>query len=365
MKKAFLLSLALVLLLMFAAAARTGNWVQAEGMATIHNNLVDIARDKAIDNAQRAAVEKAVGVMITSATQVENYEVKLDRILSESKGFINTYRILKEWREGDTYVVSLEADVGMGKLKDRMAAIEFVMAGKSRPRVMIVMSDEDQKDAVAEAAMTRYFLTEGFRCVDAKGVSNSVRSRLVGGTGGRELTRLAQGLGAEVIIIGRVELQTRSFRMGDVEVTSHEVTVSGKVLNGDTGEVIATDVRSDKGEWKTVTERCALELARQMKDEIIARWSGELTNAATIKLIVGGLRSYQDLLRFKEIVAAEVKGFKEIYQRSYADGQAELDIEMDGNSQSLADDLAAMEMNGRRVKIVGITQNRVEAQLAP
>ena len=52
--------------------------IEAQGAATIHNNMVDVARDKAIDNAQREAVEKAVGVMVSSFTEVENYQVKMD-----------------------------------------------------------------------------------------------------------------------------------------------------------------------------------------------------------------------------------------------------------------------------------------------
>jgi hypothetical protein len=141
--------------------------------------------------------------------------------------------------------------------------------------------------------------------------------------------------------------------------------VSGKVVNGDTGEVIATDTRTGRGEVKAVTEEAAAELARRMKEEILERWSGELANTATVKLLLSGLDSYQDLLRFKEIVSAEVKGFKEMYQRSYAQGRAELDIELKGNAQTLADDIAAMTMNDRKVKIVEITQNRIEARLLP
>jgi hypothetical protein len=182
---------------------------------------------------------------------------------------------------------------------------------------------------------------------------------------GREIARIAHGFGAEVIILGRVEVTVKTFRMGDVEVQSNEVAVSSKVINGDTGEVIATDTRTGKGEVKSAVEQAATDLARRMNEEILERWSTELANLATVKLIVSGLNSYQDLLRFKEIVSAEVKGFKEMYERSYAQGQAELDIELKGDTRSLADDIEVMTMDGRKVKIVKKTQNRIEACLLP
>jgi len=45
---------------------------------------------------------------------------------------------------------------------------------------------------------------------------------------------------------------------------------------------------------------------------------------ATVTLEVSGLKSYHELLRFKDLLSAEVKGVKQVFQRSYRDGEAEL-----------------------------------------
>jgi len=90
-----------------------------------------------------------------------------------------------------------------------------------------------------------------------------------------------------------------------------------------------------------------------------------LTNVATVKVEVSGLHAYRDLLRFKELLAAKVKGFRQLHQRSYAGGELEVDIELKGNTQSLADDMAAITIGSRKIKILKITQNRVEARFAP
>ncbi len=349
----------------FSHIAQAAEWVRADGMATIHKNRVDIARDKAIESAQRAVVEKAVGVMISSATEVENYQVKLDRILSESKGFINTYRIVSEKRAGDIYEVTLEADVGMGRLRDRLSAVELIMTRKAKPRMMIVMGAEGQKGAVAEAAMEKYFLAQGFRLVDEGSVRERASLERLSSAGVKEIAQIAHRYGAEVVILGRVEVQTRTFRMGDVEVQSHEVTVTGKVVNGDTGEVIATDAANAKGDWKAAAEQAAAELARRINDEVLLRWSAELANTATVKLLVAGFASYEELLRFKESLSSEVKGLTQVYQRAFSRGKAELDLEIKGNAESVADDIMVMTVNDKKIKIVEITQNRIEARLQP
>ncbi len=341
--------------------------VRAVGMATIHKSAVDIARDKAIENAQRNAVEEKVGVMITSFSEVENFQVKMDQILSESKGFINTYTIISEGRDGDTYKVTIEADVGTGRLKDRMEAIALIMARKSKPRLMLLFSEQTQKDAIAEAAMAKYLMSQGFKFVDAGALKKTKGfERLQSLNADRkEISETARRYGAEVIILAKVEVTTKSFKMGDIEVSANEVIVSGKVVNGDTGEIIATDSKTRKGDIKVTVEDAARDLAKEMKEQILERWSSELTNMATVKLVVFGLKSYRDLSRFKDLLTSEIKGLKQMHQRSFAKGEVELDIEVKGNAQSLADDVATITLDKRRVTILEITPNRIEAKIVP
>ncbi|MCX5857876.1 MAG: flagellar assembly protein T N-terminal domain-containing protein [Deltaproteobacteria bacterium] len=361
----FLLFLVILIGFLPPSVAAGQDRVRAEGMASIVNNRVDSARDRAIDSAQRNAVERVAGIMVSSSTEVENFQVKMDRILSESKGFITSYKILKEERERDLYEVHIEAVVETGRLKDRLEAVRLIVARKSKPRLMILFSEQAQKDAIAEAAMARYFMAQGFKLVDAEVARKSRDMKALQATADRQqLTGIAQRYGAEVLILGRVEVASKSFKMGDVEIQSSEVAVSGKVVNGDTGEILASDSKNRKGEFKTVTEETALDLAKQMKEEILERWSSELTNTVTVKLVVSGL-NYGDLSRFKEILNTEIRGLKELQQRSYARGQVELDLEVKGNTQNVADDLSTIMLNQRKVSILEITQNTIKASLSP
>ena len=361
----FLFFMVILIGFLSPAAATGQDRIRAEGMASIAGNRVDIARDRAIDSAQRNAVERVVGVMVSGSTEVENFQVKMDRILSESKGFITSYKIVKEERVGDVYEVTIDAVVETGRLKDRLEAVRLILARKSKPRLMILFGEQAQKDAIAEAAMARYFMSQGFKLVDASvaGKNREVQT-LYDSTDPRQMTRVAQRYGAEVLILGRVEVVVRSFRMGDVNVQSSEVTLSGKVVNGDTGEMIASDCKSRKGEFKSVTEGAAVELAKQMKDEIIERWSSELTSTVTVKLVVSGLHSYNDLSRFKDILNTQIRGLRELQQRSYVRGQVELDLEVKGNTQNVADDLSAITVNQRKISILEMTQNRIKASLS-
>lgn len=367
MRKVTLLAV-MVGLLLLGATASAQTRVRAEGSATILGNRMEIAREKALDSALRSAVEKVVGVMVSSATEVENFAIKMDRILSESKGFIGAYKVVSETRKGDQLELVVEADVGRERLRDRLEAIQLIIARKAKPRLMLLFTERAPKDALAEAAMTRFFMGRGFKLVDAQTIRRERGGEIAADP--KSAGRLAGQAGAEVLILGTVEAATSAFSVGGIEMHSNKVTVSAKVVNADTGEIVATDSQGGsapgmKGDIKKITEAAAEKLARQMLDEVLEKWSSELVNTATVKLVFSGLDSYDDLQALKELLSQGVKGFREVQQRSYQRGQAELDIEMRGNSQALADDLAAMTLRKKRVTILGITANRVEAGLVP
>lgn len=338
--------------------------VRTRGMATIHQGAIDVARDKAIENALRNAVEEKAGVLIKSYTEVENFTVTMDQILSESKGFVNNYRIISEGKENDTYKVLIEAEIGAGKLKERMDAIALVLARKSKPRLMVIINGDAQKAGTVEATMIKHFMSQGFKVVDPKAIKASARKTThnVGDNPGA-LTNIAREYGAEVIIIGHLEVVNRPFKLGDIEIMSSEVTVSGKALSGDTGDVITTGTKSKKGELKAATEEASRELAKLMSNNILETWSQELSNVQTVKLLIFGINTYGDLAAVKELLGMKVKGVKQIHQRSYTEGQVEFDLEVRGNTQQVADDLEAINYNGRKITVKGITANRIEAHL--
>jgi DNA-binding cell septation regulator SpoVG len=358
----------LFLVMLFLAASVFPVYAQkkitAKGMAANQRNI-DIACSRALDEAQRNAVEQATGVMITSTTNVENFQVKMDRILSESKGFINAYKVLSEKKAGTDCEVVIEADVSTGKLRDRMMAVNLIMARKSKPRVMLVF-----KDAVAEAVMAKYLLGHNFKLVDADVSSkNREYDRLKDASEARDIRGLAQHYGAEVIIVGTVSADSKSSTIYNIEMNKNTVVVTGKVINGDTGEIITTasETKSDnnmKGDYKALTEETSSKLISKLVDDVLENWSKELANTASVKLIVTGLDE-ETLEDLKAELGEEIKGLKEVNERFYAGGKAEFDLEVEGNAQDLARDLRKITVNKRKIKIKSRTQNRVEAVLLP
>jgi hypothetical protein len=84
--------------------------LQVNGVGTLKDD-VTAARKTAISDGLRIAVEQARGVMVKSETEVKDYESLRDDILSKTKGFVKTYKILNEIKEDNVYKVTLEVEV--------------------------------------------------------------------------------------------------------------------------------------------------------------------------------------------------------------------------------------------------------------
>ena len=160
------------------------------------------------------------------------------------------------------------------------------------------------------------------------------------------------------------------FTINNIEMNNNKVVITGKVINGDTGEIVttATETKSApgmKGDFKVLTEEMATKLVKNLVDDVLENWSKELSNTATIKLVISGLDSYSTLQDFKSVLSEEIKGFKGVNQRYYLKGKAEFDLEIEGDAQAVAHDVAQITIKNRNIKIIEISQNRVEAVLLP
>ena len=69
------------------AGASTTISTTAEGVGVIESGNTASARDQAIRDGLRIAVEQAVGTLVASETLVQNYEVLRDQIYSKTQGY--------------------------------------------------------------------------------------------------------------------------------------------------------------------------------------------------------------------------------------------------------------------------------------
>src|SRR3954471_672893 len=83
----------------------------AQGQAAVLNGDKPAAREKAIEDALRHAVEMAVGTKVTSTSEVQDFQSKMDQVMTHSQGFVKKYEIVKEGMDGDVVQVTIKATI--------------------------------------------------------------------------------------------------------------------------------------------------------------------------------------------------------------------------------------------------------------
>lgn len=348
--------------------------VESQGVAAIVRGNRDISRDKAIEDALRNAVEQATGSLIENQTLVENYQLLSDKIYSQSRGYVQTYEVLNEKEDQGLYRVTIQATVASGDLKNDLRALNLLMRQVRKPRVMVLfeetMSEGVKSGRLAEDAISKVLLDSGFKLVDADTVRRNLGQDKVQGLlagDGRVAAVISDKYGAEMLLLGTAQAVTNEVTIGDIKINSNQAVISAKLVRADTGEVKVSETRqaakphvnSLSGIQMAIAEASEL-LANDMIDKIIQVFHEEVYNIANVNLTIFGLQGYGHLQEVIQLISDNVRGIKEIYQRTYTMGTAELEVELTGSTQSLAEDLTTRKFGNYKFDIKESTHNQLQ-----
>jgi hypothetical protein len=174
---------------------------------------------------------------------------------------------------------------------------------------------------------------------------------------------------AEVVIYGK-SLATLAGSVMGTSMKSSQADVSLRAVNTDNGQVIASATShgaavhpNESTAGMEALKQAAQEIADNLIDQIIARWSKDVSGGTMIQVTVSDVSSYGYLVKFKNVLAGKVRGVKSVHQRGFSSGVATLDVEYTGSSQGIADKLAMMQYDGFSVDITDITQNSINIKM--
>ena len=339
--------------------------VRATGKAVIYKNFTQIARDRALDNAKRLAVEQSVQVFIKSETLVQNYELIYDRIFARYVGYIDSFEIIEDQPRGSEYTVTIEAVVKTAILKEELEnLLQSFLMEKANPRLMVVFQEPTPNALIAESALIGFFIEKGFKLTDSK----TIRTQMKGGWPGtpeqekEKMSQLGQQYGAEIIILGSVQTSSNAFTVSGVEMFANRAAVTVKVVQSDTGELMATGTREEKlpgikDMTREPLEKASRALAQELTEKMVQWWQNELNQTVSVILIINGLGSYKEAAALLEQLPQEARGVQNIHQRFFDQDRLELEINLKGKIQFLAHDLIHFKLNNKACAVVNQTAN--------
>jgi len=356
--------------------------ITADGVAAITGNVA-IAREKAIDDALRRAVEQAVGTLISSDTMTNNFQLVHDKILAQTSGYVKKYDIVKEQRVGDEFRVTVMADVGKQNLQRSLDALGLLHEIKEKPKVMVVIVEKVsglygttgwETIGEAENTLVQKLLAAGFTVVDQQQVRSNVPiDKALRMLEGDLKAAAVAGIqhNAQVVITGQANSKFAGPKLLGTNMQSIQATVAAKVIRTDDARIIAT--RSAQAAKAHIDEMqggvlAIQEASREVGDaligDIVNTWKREVYGRSQqLTLVISGLSSYRHLTAIKKFLESDLQGVKAVHQRSFTQNLAELALDYAGKSSLIADELVNKKFTGFRLEPTNVTPSRLDVQV--
>ena len=377
------LSIGLSIILIFSIAcggkqtkssqAKSGpaNRGQATGYATIFDDDIALAKDRATDDAKSKLVIQILGETISGRSVVQDFELVSSIIEAKSFGLVKNDRIVKSWQEGNTYFVTVEGTVEEAAVQN---AIQSILNTYGKPKFMVLVNEKfdgvNNTPGFTETEMIiqQVMGNSGFEFVDSSIIQSlSTRNKAIMNNAANGVVNenvqnlLLNDTGAEVLIIGTAETFDQSAAvqaMGAQNMKSKQAIVRLRAVDLYTGKIIASVTQNAPGLHieENTASKAAIEavmrivLGRTDRDTgkfAMGVFLNQIVNAFVkaanerqIDLLINGL-NYEDLKTFRNALASRIRGVKSVVPKSQTGTNSRLEIYFAGKTNDFADELLA------------------------
>ncbi len=353
------------------------------GDITVEVDGLGSNKNDALLQAKRAAVEKGIGTVITSETEIKNYMLQKDVILTKTVGSVKKVDILSESPTSDgLYEVKIKAIVSVASIKNDLAALKILLESMDKPRVMVLIREtrEGQTSPEFKTAETEIidFLTgKEFNMVDPAQVaalSGKDDATIQKATEGdaAAAAKLGAANGAEVIIVGKAVGSVAAPNPMLAGMQSGQADVNVKVVTCGTGQIITA--KNGRAAHPHISKEQAIAMAiekaaqkimdQQIFEKVISAWQDMVNNGTTVNLSITGVSDFKVLKAVKDKITSLNTNVVKVVQRSFAKPNLSLEVLYKGTVESLCESLDDLKPTPEtKLSVTDFSANNVKVEI--
>mgnify|MGYP000030775353 CR=1 FL=1 len=395
MRKTLLILLG-VLLVAGTVLAQDTVTVRSKGLGVIYAGDIAKARDDAVKDALRNAVEQQTGMFLDSQTMIEMFETLEDSIYARATAYVVAYRIINEGYGSfeNSYEVEVECTIARNMLASKLDELDVrtLTALVGNPRIMIVIEEEnllagyhyywyDTLDmGTTEMTLQEIFLAKDFPLVDAAQARRNIdRDMVKAALTGDPLAAAEIGLqyGAEYVLTGKAVVKGSDIVAYGVTagsgMKSYQATCNIKVYETDTATLVASTSKSDKtahtddlAGGNEALRKAAKAAADTVMGQILKDWSRRAATGSTVQMTVYNADN-ATLTKLQTWLREHIRGVENIIVRSHFGLTAKLEIASDYDAAQIAKEInyKPRAEGDFEVIVYGQTRNTVDIAIAP
>ncbi len=323
--------------------AETKN-VVAMGVAVIQGENITGAQEKAVQDALRQALEQGVGMLMDATTVLQDDDL-MEKIYSNSQGYISEYEIIKKSKNNGLYRTTIQALVNTGALKDELLKLGLIKAMMDYPRVLVLPYPQQNitpATLMAETVLIKKFTDKRFELVDP---SKSAQLH----DEAKELFKIdiienvAARIGlkhhAEIVVLYGLEQGNAEF---DGLMESTPISLRTQAIATTTAQILTAQKEIISGVGKTPdlarkdgARRVAENVVQPIMNTIVSWWADYTANGLPyIVTLRTSAKADMQVIAFQESVEA-IPGVVSLTERSSGGGLAEMMVKYKGSTTDL------------------------------
>jgi len=332
------------------------------------------SKQDALLQAKRSAVEEGIGVILTSKTEVENFVLKKDKVITQSFGAVKSYTLLKAELQDDSWYVKIKAVVSLDSIQADLMALKILLISMDKPRMMVLIQEENGH--ASEAAVVDYLQGKKFDLVDPAQTAVLMNKKdpfILKAIAGDPIAaaRLGAENGAEYVLVGKVRKTLLDNNLlNDSGMKSGQASLTVKVVNCSNGRIVAT--KSATGAAIHVTEETAMEKAsakaavtlmdKTLFEAIISSFQDTVNNGVNLEVTIIGVTSYKKQKQTAKQLE-ETRGVVLVTKRSFGGGKLELTVLFKGSVDTFCDRVDSSAIAKDILTVTDVIGNRIVLNL--
>jgi len=332
--------------------------------------------------AKRDAVEKGIGTILLSQTEIENFQLKKDQIITKTIGGVKSFETVHEGKTSDgLYEVTINAVLLKNVMRKDLAAFHILAESADKPRVMVVVDEtnlgnDEPGNQAAETAIIQFLKDPyEFDCIDPASVASIRESdkKMAELEGDNDAAAsIGTKNGAEVIITGKaISRAATNLSQNLGGMTSVQADVNLKAINCSNGSVIGTaqahaarvHLNPATAGHQAITQASQKAIGTLL-DAITKAWQNEQNNGITMSVTVKGVKSFK--LKNEVVQALQgVSGVSAVRERDWTSQGKVLtaDVVYKGNTSGFCSVVDGQKLKSGTLDVSGVSGMKVTLRI--
>lgn len=342
----------------------------------------DTAKEEAIQDALRKAVEETCGVFIKGKSKTEDFQAVYDKVIAHTSGYVLDYKVLDVKKTDDTTRVRVRARVSTVKFAEDWARIAHTIHQEGNPRVIVVIAEatnwengkpqyQTESNGTVQSRLQDFLLKKGLQLVDketAAGVSRRDLALAVLKDDAEKIAAIGAKFNAEVVIVGTANAKFgKGVDIGETgKLYQYNTALNIRAIQTDSARILMskgftnTSNHAQRNAEDKALGKLADDAAPKVLADVLEAWRKRASVTKTIELTIGGMN--RATWKLFQAEASKIKGMQNLRLREITEGVATIDVEYKFDINTLADRLEAL--TDVKLEMGDQSANRLSAKVA-